>query len=277
MARIHLHRKLIQRRIDERFGGSAAQLAELLGLHRSTVSRWLGGENEVFPRSEDAVIALAAALDLDPCLLWDVSPTEYPRLLAQIKGVAKRGAWSRLLPSLGFLEGFVDASDDWPPGELAAQFHRPWHVSDFEHDPDDRSSYYGAFTLASAPGQSYQVWHIASRIRRGPRPSPWEPLGLVTRIGSSVRLYAGNGVMMERKGCCSRPDGCVVETWFGERHRVFRIASLHAFSASIEPDPRAAPDLRFCLVGRSCDRQSAGGTPCKLAKCCNAYRPSAQH
>jgi hypothetical protein len=78
---------------------------------------------------------------------------------------------------------------------------------------------------------------------------------------------------MEREDVPTSEAEIVVQVWFGERRRRFRIASLHPFTAALVRSTGAASAVRFCLVGRDCDHRGASGSRCELAPICRAYRP----
>lgn len=257
----------IRARVVERFAGNGARLAATLGLHRSTVSRWISRQAKVSPRDGAAALALAAALDVDPFLLWRIRDEAYPGLCARVRDARWRNAWSGEPPALSFLSRFFGpgARDTWPPAGLAEPYGRAWTVRRFTHRPTGPCGRYAARTVRAREPRP-QVWHVTSVASEGLIPPAVEHLGFVSWARGELRMHNYNGQII-RHGRVEEPRFSL-EVWFGSRAREFSVASLHPFELE-EGDEE--PTVRFCLFNLDC-AQGDGARTCPLLPVCSAGR-----
>jgi hypothetical protein len=210
----------------------------------STVYRWIKGES--VPKNGDLFLRLAGFLDVDPFALVAVPDGD---ILAAADELLRIVQHSSTAPSwLQFVHGFFGRQINWPPEDLASMyFNRPWHVAEFRHDATARTNFYPTVVLCQAvkaPEGRPQVFHFAYR-----HPTlfhaRWLQYGLVRVHGRSVALHHISGYIdrLHRSG----PDEPIrVETWFGPGSALFRVASLHPFSHSIDDSgDGSAKALRF--------------------------------
>lgn len=263
---MEIDHEFIRARVAERFDGNGAKLAASLGLHRSTVSRWLSSSAKVSPRDGDAALALAAALDVDPFLLWRVRDESYPAVCARVRGARWRNEWGGDPPALSVLARFFgpDARDAWPPAAVAAPYGRAWTVRSIAHRPAGPCGHYEARTVRGGPSCP-QVWHVTS-MASGLLPPTVEPLGSVRWAAGELTMHNYNGQVIRH----ARVDAPTfsLELWFGSRARTFSVASLHPFDLD---EDRAEPAVRLCLFNRDCAPRDGVGA-CPLLPVCSAGR-----
>lgn len=257
----------IRARVAERFGGNGARLAAALGLHRSTVSRWLSPSAKVSPRDGAAAIALAAALDVDPFLLWRVRDEAYPGLCARVRDARWRNEWGGEPPALTFLSRFFgpSARDAWPPANVADAYGRAWVVRSFTHRPSGPCGRYAARAVRGRLARP-QVWHVTSVASAGLLPPSVDHLGFVRWSEGELTMHNYNGQII-RHGRVVEPRFSL-EVWFGSRAREFSLASLHPFE--LDDDP-VEPAVRFCLFNHDCAERD-GARSCPLLPVCSAGR-----
>jgi hypothetical protein len=243
-----LRRALIQARIKQRYKNVAA-LATVLGVDRSTVGRWLDPGVPTFPRDERTFMRLAAALDMDPVLLWDYDETSFPGLCDRVLRAFSSQTWSGFLESLAFLRRYVVPRTAWPPHEVADLYTgKAWHEFRFCHAPRLGCDFYAKLTI-SAQGPMDQVWHFAFRDAGTLRSPFWWHYGFVWKSSNALRLFAFHGTTMQVP---CQPDSAVVciETWFGRGAAEFCVASLHPFEAMLaDVLPDGTPSVRFGFAG----------------------------
>jgi len=232
----------IREQIATDFGGSVAAVARRWPTgeapHRSTLIRWLRG---ALPGSEERLLALAGALNIDPLALIRLESAKLPQLIEAIEGLVLRSDWERLEP-FTFLRFLVLPTRDWPMPEIAARyFHRSWTTLDFVHDARAERNYYA--TVLLKPTRSHQVWHFAWRPLT--RSAAWRPYGFVQRTGTAVTLCSFTSIL-DRNSCTDR---VAVETWFGEGAAAFRIASMHYFAGEVSKHLREDQAVRFGTRG----------------------------
>lgn len=257
----------IRARVAERFAGNGARLASALGLHRSTVSRWLSPSARVNPRDGAAAIALAAALDVDPFLLWRVRDEAYPGVCARVRDARWRNEWGGEAPAFSFLSRFFGptARDAWPPAEVSAVYGRGWTVRSFAHRPSGPCGRYAARTVR-APVARPQVWHVTSVASDGLLPPAVDHLGFVSWSGGVLSMHHYNGQIIRHEGV--EAPVFSLELWFGSRACDFSLASLHDFELD---EVRVEPAVRFCLFNLDCAALD-GERACPLLPVCSAGR-----
>lgn len=245
-----LDHAVLLRRTLTRYGGVAAIARRWpwgQPPHRSTILRWLRGQT--YPRDSDALLALAAAIDVDPLGIWRVDLPQFGRLCELLSRALITNSWEDLLPGLSFLPDFVLPSRSWPPQRIARMyFKRDWHVVDVAFGGDTARSVFTAFALVPDAAEmgpvGIQVWHFAWRPA-GDR--AWRPYGFVRLVESSLQQlfsFSGRATSLQRE---ATPAEFFVETWLGPGPVEFRIASLHPFSCReypVDAQP-TLPRLRF--------------------------------
>lgn len=236
--------------IDERFG-SVAQLVDhwdmrvsegiqKVGKARdvSNVHKWLKNN---FPKQEEAVFGLAAALDIDPLALAEISPQHLNHQLNLTRRLFQDGFFDgSLLPPFWSLYRAVDG---WPNDQLATGFYdRRWHAVDFIHEPPANIGVYAATLLSPEGGiRSPLVFHFAFRRLNVPD-QRWRPYGAVLAYNDCVKLVSGSGDYQERS---RTSDFVPVETQFGAGPAEFKIASLHPFTFELEVPSQQSNAVRF--------------------------------
>jgi hypothetical protein len=245
-----LRTELLRRKLDELYGGNVAKLAREMSpeRNRSTVTRWLRRGSRVYPKNEEAALALAAALNVDPMALWDVHPGAFGKLAALVENALRSGRWGGLLPPMKYLRGFVGPVGDWPPGEIAQAYERTWRNAGFVHSAEERRNYYASVELTRTDASvDPQVWHFAYRatVPAADR-RPWRPYGFVELCGEELRLFSFGGID-QRLPVSGGTARVAVETWFGEGPAEFRVASLHRFGLHLvhQPSLDGVPRVRF--------------------------------
>lgn len=207
--------------------------------HRATIHRWLKGQ---MPRTSADFLTLCGLLDLDPISLLNIPSAALDRMVRTY--VARR--WDP--PALDFVDGFLGRRSEWPPTALAREyFGRTWFVQEATHTARQRTNYYATLRIALqdvALPEGPFVYHVAFRHTDlfGKR---WLQYGWVLRDNRFVQLRHVNG----HADMCEvpHPDSHVrFQTWFGPGAAVFRVASLHSFSMSVEDsEVFDSPVVRF--------------------------------
>lgn len=229
--------------------GSIVKLAETSGISRATLYRWKEQrpDGHALPRW-DALVKLSKALDIDPTVLLDfqgVAPMDIMReaTLTALLSSEQRNAATDLLRQVAtylFCEG-----DSWPPLSLSG--NRPWFRETFSGAGTPGNRWARLLITPEPTRAGPQLWHWAYRTHHAkPRKFFWVPYGVATRFDDAVTLRLYNGTQQ----CVVRPNKAfVVETWFGEKHADFCVASLHPFMLTLlPPDDRGRknlPRLRF--------------------------------
>jgi len=198
--------------------------------NNSTVYRWIKGES--VPKSSDLFLRLAGLLDVDPFALIAVPDGDIlaaaDELLRIVQHTFTPPSW------LQFVHGFFGRQLAWPPEELAtAYFNRPWHASSFTHDAAARTNFYATVVLGQPASTGRpQVFHFAYRHPTRFR-ARWLQFGLVRVHSRSVALHHIDG-HIEQLDRSAPQEPIRVETWFGPGPALFRIASLHPFTHSLD-------------------------------------------
>lgn len=236
----------LQTRIESRFEGVASRVTEWWPLddapNRSTVSRWLTGAN--FPRTEGAILALAATLDLDPLALWQFNERDFERACATIARASRTNRWSELVPALSLLKHFVDPVWDWPPA-VENYYGREWCSSTLSHDAIVRKNFYARISILGSEhvnADGDQSWHFAWRGSGAMK--RWHPYGLIRLRRNRLSLFSFTG-RIEHSVFSSNPSELFVETWFGEGSAEFRIVSVHSFESKFADESSMGVSVRF--------------------------------
>lgn len=244
-----------------------SHLAHLLGLHRSTVSRWLNPEAHALPKSGGDLVKLACCLGLDPLitLTWNEHnfPLHWPRLrkAALENNFEDNPALSFVRPLIypEFIQPFDEQSflrgadfDHWPPDIMGKPDYSSlsWYKRDFCHSPTrEQANFYASFVIEAS--KDFQLWHIAYQdiMQTGEVLSRWKPYGFFVRKREHLALFNYNTLTMQS----SLPPGSnkfSVETFFGRGAAKFRIASIHFFDAELNLNGREElPAIRFGFHG----------------------------
>lgn len=279
MPTLRLRSDVILRKIEQRFGGSGAALAREVGVHPSTLSRWLrSAETNQFPRRPDRVMALAAAIEVDPLAIWDFDGASFPSFVHRLWDAARRRRWQRLLPALAFLDEYLMPTGDWPPSRNWSG--DGWTCVDIEHEADRRRNTYEILLVSPAPDRGAkgiaadpQVWHVGAVATSTMARAFFEPLGFVSLSGDEIVLRALDGLVQRVR---HRDRSFALQVFFGERSARYRVASLHGFTLRrVERVPAGMPLLRFCQRRATCLDPVAGGRarPCELRRICAGFRP----
>lgn len=272
---MHLNRGLIRRRIAALYQGRAALLADRIGVSRSTVFRWLDPSRDVFPRTERELIALGAALDLDPSLLWSIDEGRWAHLCRQGRAALRGCNLSRLLPPLRFATKLIAPDDLWPPPALAALYSRTWHSAVLPHRRARRGRLLVARVNGATDGAGLpvpQVWHLATRDVGAPAGPSVEGVGVISRVGPHLSIFSYSGVRIDAT-VTAEAAGFDLGLPDTSRALDYLLASLHPFDAKWSAaEPAVAPLLSVCLDASDCDGQ--GERPCPHRAFCESYRPS---
>jgi hypothetical protein len=236
----------LQRRLQRKFSGNISAVAvawpyDFQAPHRSTILRWFKGQT--LPRTEQHLLCLAAALDLDPLALWHLVPERFPVLCARVLEAVASDDWGHLMYGLSFLARFVLPSRNWPPNVLARKYYgKKWVLAEFSYDAIDHRSYFEPLLVESlAPIQGDQSWHFAWRPTAE---SAWRPYGFVRLREKEVLLFSFSGE--SSRATVLDGSSFFVETWVGPGAAQFRIASMHDFRLRVAaPNPECLPAVRF--------------------------------
>lgn len=207
---------------------------------RNTIYRWL---KVGIPSRVDDLYGICGALDVDPVSLLPLTP----------EFIARRFVKERLRiqinptrPSdLSPLAAIFMPGVNWPNDELSNCFYgRKWSIEFCEHDPAKMSSIYAAFNLIAESEFGWpRVFHFAWR-RTNSLDQMWRPYGTVVRHSDQIRLISESGNFQQVPVGESRV-ATVVETFFGAGPAMFKVASLHRFSLSVDVPSRAPQAVRF--------------------------------
>ncbi|MBT9558676.1 MAG: hypothetical protein IV100_21780 [Myxococcales bacterium] len=278
-------------------------IATRLGVHRSTVSRWLSSSAPALPGTAAQAVALAALLDIDPLTLFDAPAQDFGKLCVRLHRAARTGDWEQLHPVFEFAGSYCTPSDDWPPEIASKFFRRDWHIRDFAVSPSDVGVGYATLEVAarsldaanlaepddaSPPPKAWQprVWHIAFRDTASVVPQPWRPHGALIFTNGRLHIASLRGfVMIDASD--RRSDTSVraqVQVWVGAHSGVLRVASLHPFQARWHPkhghtrEPLQGAggpgNFRFCEQGFRCHGPGEDEA-CPYATRCGGFHPEA--
>ncbi len=200
--------------------------------HRSTIDRW---KNGWVPRTAENVLRLSGLLDIDPMALFEIPENNLAGFVQRLTSHILHGRLEK--GPLSFVNNMFHSQSTWPPIEFAHNFYlRNWEAFEFEHDPDVRLNYYPTVELVANDwdGNSPRVYHFAYRRNLQHKPA-WIPYGVVIQLGNDATLIHSSGDVMKKPTVDADGKTCV-GTWFGEGAAVFKIASIHEFTAVIGPD-----------------------------------------
>jgi hypothetical protein len=207
----------------------------------ATLYRWMKGG---LPKSSEALMGLAAALDVDPFALLTVPKEEMREAIDELLELVQRVS----LPApLSFAKGFFGRQRDWPPRVFATQHYgREWQTREFVHDPAVARNFYQSIELrgsGAGPGR-VQVFHFAYR-QKHLFAERWLQYGSVVRSDGAALLWHINGHREERR-LRTLDEPAVAETWFGPAAVDFRVSSLHPFALAVPAaSPPDQPPMRF--------------------------------
>ena len=209
---------------------------------RSTIYKWLEAG---LPTKKDVIYGFCALLDVDP-----IGIIESSRAFIEKNFAKERRAFQMsdkedtiLAPfRVVYLPGWR-----WPNMAIAKRrYAREWCVANFVHQADDITNVYAALslrTVAELPEYHPRVFHFAYQQKHA-IDRLWRPYGVIIGIGDRVRLIAESGNWQEASSAEFRQTA-IVETFFGPRPTLFRIASIHDFTYEIEAPTSAEGVVRF--------------------------------
>lgn len=240
---LHLRTSLIEARIKAL--GGRETVAQRAKVDRTTLWRWLRGGK--MPERPQQLADLAAALDLDPNAIFDLTPEMFPTVCQRLGAVIRSGRWVDFLPAAACMESLFLPASSWPPPDIAAWYHRPWYATTFIHQPEkDGTNLYLSFLIDAPDGKPpAQYWHFAFRNRRGVE-TFWLPYGYVCRFAERVEIYnygMGHANVVIRG---TAEERFIVQTWLGDSPCDFSIASLHPFNLKVVSETfQNLPLVRF--------------------------------
>jgi len=207
---------------------------------RNTIYRWL---NNGIPSRVDDLFGICGALDIDPVTLlpWDQDFIERQFAKERLRIQINPSRRTDLAPfDAIFLPGV-----HWPTNEVANCFYgRSWTVEVREHTPSVVSGVYAAFELSVNADQATPLaFHFAWR-RTDARDQMWRPYGSVVRYSDRTLLVSESGDL-QSVSVKNAGDSTVVETFFGAGPAMFKIASIHSFSLSVQVPSQAPQAVRF--------------------------------
>jgi transcriptional regulator with XRE-family HTH domain len=212
-------------------------------IDKATVHRWLTGQ---MPKSQERLMRLAAALDVDPLALLTITGEDIDTAVDSLLDIVQNNS-SKPAP-LQLLRGFLGRLKSWPPDELVLPyFKKPWFIREFTHDPHIDANFYQLMEISSlepkAPTCRPQVFHFAFQ-NPGGFAARWLEYGMVVRGGRQADLWHINGYRQSTI-YTDRVTPTHVETWCGPGPAIFRVASLHAFELTTAANPPGEGVLRF--------------------------------
>lgn len=196
-----------------------------------TIYAWL---NNGMPTARDTMMRCFGELGLDPfaAVDSDALQRQFGRLRRIIMlGGGNAGGYRSLFEML-------IASGGWPDDGLAlTYFGRTWARFDFTHQAAEVRNTY--VTIHVNGGEEMPVdwpraFHIAYR-RLGSADGLWRPYGtVVTRLKEAILIHE-NGTVQRVEWSGRSLHHIAFRTFFGPGQAEFRLASLHPFTARIEP------------------------------------------
>ena len=214
---------------------------------RSAIYSWL---SKGAPPETDAVLGLAAMLDVDPLTIFDFHRNGYfdsfNKLREQIYFYIVGGGRFRSILDL------MAPRELWPNDGLAKKFYqRSWVRKDFEHRADGTINDFADIHIDFPQSTKFapRCIHIAYR-RAKSRDKLWRYYGTVQKFRGKTRLFSESGAYVEDIEAQPTDQGFVFKTYYGATHVEFRVASLHDFALDVvfpsksgtaflfEPDPR---------------------------------------
>lgn len=209
---------------------------------RSSIYRWL---DDGLPAKKDALYGFCALLDVDP-----IGIIETGRAFVEENFAKERRAFQMSDKRDTLLAPFRAVylpSWRWPNASLVRHhFRRDWFVDNFSHEAEDVLNVYAALTFrlkVPLPDEHPRVFHFAYQQKHA-IDRLWRPYGVIIAYRDRVRLIAESGNWQEAT-CDGFRDCAIVETFFGPRPTLFRVASLHAFTTQIEAPSTAQNVVRF--------------------------------
>ncbi len=205
---------------------------------RTTIHRWI--KEGTIPRGEE-YLRLCSVLDVDPVSLLVASDGDTPKAMEHLLVSQQLDQWKQ--PGLAFLREFFGRQHNWPPPAVALNyFGRAWHVGEIVHEPKrDHVAHYGVITIDGSPDvypSRPQIVHVAFQ-QPGLFRERWLEFGIITRLGNVVQLLHING-HHDSYTTGSPVEPAHFETMLGLGRAVFRLASLHSFTARISQRPQGA-------------------------------------
>lgn len=207
---------------------------------RSTLHRWL--KQGIPTTSGDDLFGLAAALDVDPIVLVDLSDAALDEHFVAERRLFQMG--SPVRTPLSPLRAIFFPGPEWPARRIAGDFYgRDWCVHPLASDVTTEVNVYAALVLTTPPDVMPRAYHFAYR-RRAARDRMWRPFGTVVVDAGTAVLVSESGDRQERPAG-QRAGETIVETYFGPETSEFRVASLHDFTLAVSVPSDREGAVRF--------------------------------
>ena len=209
---------------------------------RSTIYKWLDAG---MPAKKDVLYGFCALLDVDPIGIIESSRQFIEKNFAKERRAFQMSDRSDtiLAPFRAvYLPGWR-----WPNSAIVKKHYgRDWCVAKITHEADEVLNVYAALSLRTAKQLSDyhpRVFHFAYQ-QKFAIDRLWRPYGVIIAVGDRVRLIAESGIWQEATADAFRQTA-IVETFFGPRPTLFRIASIHEFTLDIDAPTSAEGVVRF--------------------------------
>lgn len=209
---------------------------------RSTIYKWLDAG---LPAKRDVLYGFCALLGVDP-----IGIIESSRSFIETNFAKERRAFQMSDKRDTILAPFRDVylpGWRWPNHALAKKHYgHDWCIAELEHNAKEVLNVYAAILLRTVPDlppHHPRVFHFAYQ-QKNAIDRLWRPYGVIIALGDQVRLIAESGNWQEATSDEFRQTA-VVETFFGPRPTLFRIASIHDFTYEVEPPSAHEGVVRF--------------------------------
>ncbi|WP_421786218.1 hypothetical protein [Hyphobacterium sp.] len=206
----------------------------------ATIYRWRKGQ---LPQNAKSYLQLCGLLDIDPFAMIEIVPGQEEKAIRRLNVAFWAAAWPH--PALKFISEFFGQQFEWPPIQVAEYYKRRWETFEIFHNPSVKANYYANIALRTKNRQLLYkpcVFHFAYRQAIQTRVMPWVQYGIVEISEFRTKLIDING-RTQNSYNIDRQQNIYIGTWFGPGAAEFRIASIHAFDAWLDPDCDAS--LRF--------------------------------
>jgi hypothetical protein len=250
---IPLRQGLVNRLVEEIHGGFDG-LAAAWEVHttqrqdgpkapsRSTLYRWVSdGVPTLKDGSDHRFFTFCGLLDADPLAIFDFHESGYFSRFARLRQLIYYGRDS--LGSIATLLDMYRPGDIWPSEEIAKNsFGHGWRANHLTNKNDWNNTNYILLRARfnNPANRKPRAVHIAYRRTRVPDSmdrvpdTMWRYYGTVLAIDQQVELYNESGDF--QKFPQANEDEIQFRTYFGGRPVEWRIASLHEFSLTTDPE-----------------------------------------
>lgn len=251
---VPVDRERLQGLIDRRYGSvdelaaawqvqyDADPKATVRPRDRSTIYKWLDAG---LPAKKEVIYGFSALFDVDPIGIIETS-----RAFIEENFAKERRAFQFLDKRDTILAPFrvmYLPGWRWPDSSMACQHYgRDWCAKDFAHEADDVLNVYAAIYLENSdqwPDDHPRVFHFAYQ-QKNAIDQLWRPYGVIIATRNRVRLIAESGNWQEATSDEFQKTA-VVETFFGPRPTLFRVASIHDFIIQVEAPTKVNGVVKF--------------------------------